>query len=230
MRLIRKAKAFTLVEIIVVLVLAAVVVAGMIKLYVSVNAGNQLQNAIATISQQGRFVISRINTSVKQAGDKRCLSPSAPKLLAPAVAGFSAKNTPSAWRIKPVKDSDVLLVASCINYKNKKQYLQTAYYVKQSRRKNTSGMPINALYEKIKGARSVELAEGVDALHFSYGVGTADKMNIKNYVDEGKVKHWSDVRVVRMSVTLDSIEPILQHDHYRVLSKVWHAYIMVPMP
>lgn len=156
-------RAFTILELLVTLVLTALVILGAMRVYHSVTRTLRIEQAYTQMQEAGRFTYNLLRREVKQAGDASCVAPKNP-LQSNAVQIYAVAQAPSWLKNQAKKMSEILVLASCQQYKGKLQFVQTAYYVGDTKRKNVFGNKVYALYSKIKGSRRVEQMPGVSNL------------------------------------------------------------------
>ncbi|MFI4938595.1 MAG: PilW family protein [Candidatus Berkiellales bacterium] len=80
------------------------------------------------------------------------------------------------------------------------------YYVTKTKRTNTSGIPVFALYTLDLNGRKREWVEGVEYISILYGVMSKD---VIQYFNASQVKDWKSVVSVKARILLDSIEDAL---------------------
>ena len=99
--------------------------------------------------------------------------------------------------------------------------VQFFFYINDTKRRNTMGDPIYALYTFDEYGRNTELVSGVSGMSITYQVNgkkqKASNINASNV--------WQDVTAVQMVLSVDSIDPIISnpsaHQTDRLLHKTW---------
>ncbi len=82
-------------------------------------------------------------------------------------------------------------------------YLAHAYYIDDSNL--VPGVPaLKRTVVNSSGARSEELAQGIESLNFEYGLDFDDDGDVNSFVTADNVGDWDDVRAVRFSAILRS--------------------------
>ena len=163
-----KTKAFTLLELLITLALAALVLLGAMRLYHGITRTLRVEQALTQVQETGRFTVSYLRKVISKAGDASCISKTHP--IEPNAIHVYAENAVPSWLKKQAKkQTDILVIASCVNYKSRLQFKNTAYYVGDTKRKNHLGDKVYGFYSKIEGSRRVELAPGMDDLQLSGG-------------------------------------------------------------
>lgn len=194
--------AFSLLELMLALVLSALLSVGLVTLYASIKRANQTASELATIQEQGRFVVDQLDARTRLAGDASCGEGTAIN-AADAIGGGINRY------------GDVLRIGECLPYKGKRQFVLVDYFIDYTRRRDAQGNKIMSLYERPVGGRRVELAEHVVGLMVRYGVASEDHRNIAHMLPAAAVKDWSLVRALDMGITLKA-------GH---LTKLWHTYV-----
>lgn len=207
---------FSLIEVLVSVVLLALISYGMVSIYLSISHGRQIRQSLLDIQQRGEMVLSTLSRYVRQAGDMSCVPQHQRQaLLHKSIVGYDAASLPLHYGIKPLVGSDIIVVGECQPLHRVKQYQQYAFYIANTGRTDSHGVSVAALYKKRLGGQAVEVVSGIDRLEFSYGLMTAERGDISQYVGSSSVVDWSRVKTVQVAVDLASGE----------LSKVWHSYI-----
>lgn len=106
-----------------------------------------------------------------------------------------------------------------------RQLHKIIYYVAKSQHTNKAGQPIYALYRRDLNAPATipsELIEGVENMQIEYGL--LDEASKVNYLSADSVTDWRKVRSVKVTLLLDSIDPILDNSQsYLFNEKMYQA-------
>jgi type IV pilus assembly protein PilW len=68
----RRPRGFTLIELMVAMVLGLIVAAGIITVFASTSTGNRVQNQLASLQENGRFVVTRLKSDLRMANGQYC--------------------------------------------------------------------------------------------------------------------------------------------------------------
>lgn len=119
------------------------------------------------------------------------------------------------------------------------QFSNYVYYISKSQYPSSNGRPVYGLFRKslvAENAHAQELVEGVEAMRVAYGIKSTLNAGLV-FLKASQVKHWSEVKIVRIHLLLSSIEEVLdkpqsyQFDgekytpHDRMLRKEWVSYV-----
>ncbi len=220
-------RAFNFIELIISIALFGLIIFGMVKIYLSITHGRLMQQSVQQIQQQGHIALSTLDKYIRQAGDISCLP--ADQKIEPeqGLFGFHGGFVPKKLHIKPLQETDVIVVGECTSAKGVRRFRRFAFYVAHTNRKTGLGQPITALYKKPLDGNPVEITTGVDGLRFAYGVSAPDKKDINQYVGAPNVRDWSKVKSVQITLSLESTRPELQRVTTSRIYKVWHSYIAI---
>lgn len=120
------------------------------------------------------------------------------------------------------------------------RYELNAYYIKNTGRVNSKGLPILALFRQSSNGAEEELVEGVENMKVTYGIDTnadgaadqfltADAVNLNNY--------WGQVVSLKVNILVNTIEQVAQTPQPyvfngatitptdRLIHKEWSTYI-----
>lgn len=117
-----------------------------------------------------------------------------------------------------------------------------AFYIKDTGRTNTTGLPIFALFQRDVDGNETELVEGVEEMRLNYGLdttgdGTADTYDTASAVQAGN--QWAQVVSVNIALLLNSVnEAELKPQQYafqgttvtptdNMLRRQWDNYITI---
>ena len=201
---------FSLIEIWVALFLASLLMSGLITFYLQVESSNRLENALADIQERARFTLALLGHRTRLAGYARCENSTRPIIQQGALMGYSVHHLPSALGAWVDSDSDAIVVGECVHYKGRQRFLRIIYYLSDTRRKNSQGQPIIALYEKVMGKRREELTAGIAQMRILYGLSAKDHRRIVHYETANHVRDWSRVSSVKIALLFRSMDPVLR--------------------
>jgi hypothetical protein len=130
-----------------------------------------------------------------------------------AITGYSSGHLPPEWQKQAAPETDVVIIQSCVSHSHLAEdakVLNTAYFIGDTHRLNSQGLPIWSLFEKPEGQDRLELAAGVEQLQILYGVTSNTDAKI-HYYPADQINHWQQVQSVQMDLLLNTIEPVLSH-------------------
>jgi type IV pilus assembly protein PilW len=79
------------------------------------------------------------------------------------------------------------------------------YFVGETSRTNAAGQAVNALY-RFDGTNAQELVDGVEDLQIEFALDTDADNVVDTFRDPGGVTNWNEVKAVRISLLLNSVE------------------------
>ncbi len=218
-------KAFNFIEMIISIALLALIVFGMVKIYVSITHGRRIQAVAENMQQKGHLILTTLDRYIRQAGDISCLPAGKNITAEQALMGYRWRDVPANWHIKPLVNTDVIIAGECTSVKGVKKFRRFAFYLADTGRKTNFGESISALYKKAIDSKPVEITTGLDGLRFSYGVSEPTAKDINQYVGAPIIRDWSKVKSVQVTISLETYDPELQTVTGSRLYKDWHSYI-----
>ncbi|MDF1654600.1 MAG: PilW family protein [Coxiellaceae bacterium] len=218
-------KAFSFIEMIISIALLGFILFGMVKIYLSITHSRHIQSAVTNMQHTGHLALGILDKYIRAAGDTSCLP--AGKTITPeqALIGYHGQSLPAGWKIKPLLDTDVIVVGECTSIKGVKKFRRFAFYVAYTGRKVGMGEPVSALYKKPIDSKAVEVVPGLNGLRFSYGESEPTAKDVNQYVGAPAVRDWSTVKSVQVGLNLVTYDPELQRVTGSRLYKTWHSYI-----
>lgn len=209
-----KAAAFTLLEITLALFLGILAMSGLIISYLAIKTNNYRQQLMSELLDSGGFLENLLSQRIPTAGFVGCQNPEMIDRKQ-AIIGYSSDHLPMEWQSQVAPGTDMLIIKSCVSPSHHSQdakVIKMAYFIGDTHRTNSLGMPILGLFEKPEGEDRLELAAGVEQMQIVYGVSDIAKKNL-HYYQATDVNDWSMVRAVQIDLLLNSIEPALKHPH-----------------
>ncbi len=194
-----------LIELMVSIFLGALLFIGLIQVFLIFQRTWSWQNAWASMQEQQRYITHFFGNRIKMAGIADCEHAYSVN-QALAIWGYSFQSAPANIRRQMRLGSDVLVIGACVHYRGVNQFVQIAYYISDSGRKEALGKPIYSLYEKPMGGEREELVSGITVFHLRYGVMSAAGDEV-NEVSSEAVTDWKKVRSVRLTYQIASEKP-----------------------
>lgn len=216
-------KGLTLIELMLAATLALILLLGLSELYVTLKRNFELQQTEARIQESGRFITTILSQRIKTAGLANCKTSTDPVIM-PAVTGYDSENLPVSLQGQVKQGTDVLVITSCMDNTDNSGDLnlqEVAYFVSDTKRVNSQGQKIYALYQKPLTGDRLELVPGVSQLIIEYGVADNSKKNVDRYLSQNEVTDWSQVMSIKMDLVIDSIEPIVNQPHPYYFQQQW---------
>ncbi|TSA40045.1 MAG: prepilin-type N-terminal cleavage/methylation domain-containing protein [Methylococcaceae bacterium] len=196
MKQVKQQLGMTLIELLIAMLLGAVLITGVVQVFISSKQTNQLLEATARIQENGRFALSFISTDLVNAGFRQCLE-----------EGFALVDAINGIDANRINRSDSLSIAwstaACAASSADTPFTSVSYYLDTG-----SGNQVS-LYKKVGSASATELVEDIDNLQFLFGADT-DGDGVPNYfVPAGTVGlDMAQVMAVRISVVARSAQQI----------------------
>ena len=160
-----------------------------------------LQQAIASMQENGRFASHLLRQAIAMAGDARCVSP--PPFVNHHLAIRGYENTvPEFLRGKVMPSTDSLVVGRCQTVEGKAQFAQYGYFIGKTIRKNLQDEFVAALYESPVVGYKQELIPNVKAMKIHYGIASHDGKFIEAYQPASAITDWSRVKIVAIALLL----------------------------
>jgi len=199
----------SLIELMLAVALSAFLMLGFIQVYLSVNKTFSLQQEVVNIQENARFSVHFLSENIREAGYANC--DGSPDFTNPdlAIQGYQT-TLPSYLQGKVLKDTDSIVIGRCVLQNGKTQFIQTAFFIGATTRKNKLGKTIYALYEMPINSSRRELVSGVENMAFTYGIAKPDTADIFEYLPADKVTDWRAVRGVEIALLLNSEAPVLK--------------------
>ena len=191
---------FTLIEVMLACCLGAGLLLFLEVMYIDVYAAKAMQLELSDFIDRERFLSSYVAAQLKSAGNVNCIDVNTPHAI--AVRGISADGSVPKWVTGRAVASDVIILTGCVRYKGKQQFLETAYYIGKTTRKDHRGHTLLSLYKKIKGSRREELVSGIVSLNIQYGI--LDSNSNITFLTASDISDWSAVRYIDVVFLLRS--------------------------
>lgn len=192
---------FTLIEILLASALSSLLLLELFSMYADVLHSEQLRSQFAAYQDQHLFLTDLLMGHIRAAGDARCMSSHTPVELSYAVRGYNNLKIPKEWHIDALSGSDILVLGECLLYQQKNQFIETAYFIGDTRRKDAQGHEIDAFYQKILGGRAEELISNISTLNIRYGIqADFNAVNVDQYLTASQVVDWKFVRSIEVEV------------------------------
>jgi hypothetical protein len=187
--------------------LGAVLLLGLIQIYVATYKTFKLQQAIVEVQENARFASHFLTQNIRMAGYVGCeLTPPVDKDT--AIIGYDA-TLPAGLQGKVLKNTDSIVITQCKLRNGKMTAGKFAYFIGSTTRKNSSGKVVHALFTAPLGEDKEELVANVDDMRIRYGLANPDGHDIAQYVAANAVTDWTQVRSVAISLLLSSSSPVL---------------------
>lgn len=175
-----KQQGYTLIEFIAASLLSILLMVGLVKVYLSVQATFQLSKAIQLMQNNGRFASYWLMRRIQKAGT---VCQSKQKLL----------TKQSAIQIRNNKYGDELTLKECVRYKNSKQVKAIKIYIAKASYKTANHKTVLALFDKVGDSRRQELIAPIQTIHFTYqypqSTGIAVQMQLLAHYN-GRIITW----------------------------------------
>jgi len=205
---------FSLIEIIVVMLLASLLMIGMTKIFVGFRRSERVQHNILVVTHTARVLTLLFRHRMMQAGDVWCDN----KKNHSNVASVQAFHYPAPRRLRIHSDaqSDILLLSLCRRVHHKNSIIKVAYYIAKTTRVMKNSLPIYALYEKPLKGRRMELIDHVRRMTLSFMTFDQKKQKIKMGLSPGQVSNWKNVRAVLIKTLIrsDHVMPMAKRDYW----------------
>ncbi len=201
-------RGFSLLEAMLACSLGSFLLLGLLQIYWTVHTNLPLQQAIASMQENGRFASHLLRQAIAMAGDARCVSP--PPFVNHHLAIRGYENTvPEFLRGKVMPSTDSLVVGRCQTVEGKAQFAQYGYFIGKTIRKNLQDEFVAALYESPVVGYKQELIPNVKAMKIHYGIASHDGKFIEAYQPASAITDWSRVKIVAIALLLSSEKPVL---------------------
>jgi type IV pilus assembly protein PilW len=148
-----------------------------------------------------------------------------------AIIGYDSNSAlPPALQNQVISGTDSFVVTSCVSnsqLSENTELTSMAYFIGDTNRKNSLGMPILALFQKPLDGDRDELVTGVEQMKVLYGL-KSDQADVLDYFTASQVTDWQKVRGLQIDLTINSIEPVLPKNSSAqdlLLHKNWSTYI-----
>lgn len=211
---------FGLVEILIASTLGIVILTALIQAFLTIKHTIKTQTAYDEVQENGRFAVFFLNRVVHNAGFNACDTINHFRL-----EGFSAKQVPTSWPIKPKYDTDVLIAGQCQEIDHSEQFVKTAYYIAKTRYGTHAGTHAGshagshgesyALFARRENKQRQELVANVNSMTILYGIGDAN--DIEQYKHANQITDWQEVKSVDIALSLK--------DAKQKIIKEWHSYV-----
>jgi prepilin-type N-terminal cleavage/methylation domain-containing protein len=195
---------FSLIELLVGLALAAFIMLGLSKAYISVTHAYRAQSVLSDIQDRGRFSVFYLSRIIKMSGANYCESvgyknTTVDKFI---IRGFRGREDLPGFLQGQVKSgADSLIVGECFLYKGDYVFRKVAFFIGNTGRKE-DGHSIYSLYQKAEFGRRKELVSNVVNLSIKYGPSNEKGDSVERYVTAGEVSDWLRVRAVVVELLL----------------------------
>ncbi|MBS0350284.1 MAG: PilW family protein [Proteobacteria bacterium] len=223
-------KGFNLLEWLVASFISAMVIAGLTSVYLGIKNTYVRHQVVIDLQESARFALSFLNLRIRVAGYVGCQYPQNP-IASDAVTGYDSNSAlPPALQDQVIKGTDALVITSCVSnsqLSENTQLISMAYFIGDTNRKNSLGMPILALFQKPLDGDRVELVPGVEQMHILYGVKNETE-GVLDYFSASQVTDWQKVIGMQIDLTINSIEPVFTKNNGvqdLLLHKNWSTYI-----
>lgn len=185
-----------LIELLVSIFLGTLLFIGLIQVFLIFQRTWSWQNTWASMQERQRYITHLFEDRIKIAGIANC---ERDYLVHQALAihGYSFQSAPENFRRQMRSNTDALVIGECVHYRGLDQFVQIAYYISDSGRKDARGKPIYSLYEKPLVGEREELVSRISELHLRYGVASAAGDGV-NEVSSEAVADWEKVRSVKL--------------------------------
>ena len=188
----KSTRGFTLVEILVALFLGSLLMSGLMTVYLHVKSSYRIQNALVTVQERERFAAYFFRRAIHHAGDAGCEKDNKLVDQEHAILG----------------NDSAMIIGECVHYKNKNQFIQINYFIGDTKRKNSRGHRIFALYRRTLHGVREELIAGIYKMKIQYGLMAKNHRDIVRYVAANAVTHWADVKSVAMTLSFSYLDTI----------------------
>lgn len=224
----------SLLEMMIACAVGAVLLLGLIQIYVATYKTFKLQQAILEVQENARFASHFLTQNIRMAGYVGC-EQTPPVDKDTAIIGYGAV-LPAGLQGKVLKNTDSVVITQCKLRNGKMTVGKFAYFIGSTTRKNASGNTIHALFTAPLGEDKEELVANVDDMRIRYGLASPDGHDIAQYVAANAVTDWTQVRSVAISLLLSSSSPVLTKAESttfagttlpkdRYLHREWDVYI-----
>lgn len=200
---------FTLLEILLVSALSSLLFISLFSIFFEINHGDQWRQKITNFVEEIQSLENFITDRIKKIGDARCLSLQHPVDMQRAIHGYKAENVPKEWGIQSLSQSDVLIIAECMLYQQKYQFVSLAFFVADSHRQDEYGHEIYSIYQKVLGGHAEELVANIQMMNVLYGISQSENSNISQYLIADAVTDWQAVRSVELSIQDESVKKFI---------------------
>lgn len=192
---------FSLLEVLLTCALGSLILFGLMQLYLSCKFVFNMQEGVAKIQENGRVVVNLLNQRVHIAGYAGCEDPTNPVHADAAIHGYRSDDVPDYLSGAVVADTDVVIINACDWKDSENIYLEKAYYIGNSNRKNAMNQPIYSLFEKTPDGNRQELVANVESIKILYGPSdlTADQ-----------IQNWSVINSIKITLLLNSEDAVLK--------------------
>lgn len=227
---------FSLIEILSATLLGSLLLMVLIEVYISVKTSYLFNSALTHIQQQGQLAIYLLNNKIHAAGFNGCQKGKPYVNQAQAVQGYTSETVPRHWGLHSLPGADILIIGECQSYHGKQQFVQEAFFIGDTYRKNQAGEPIYALFSKTLSSERVELIPGIENMKLRYGVSKANGLDVEKYLTAKQIQDWKMVRSIQLALVLNSVESILKkskpyvfngetlNPKDKMLHKAWYVY------
>ncbi|MFT3742533.1 MAG: PilW family protein [Gammaproteobacteria bacterium] len=210
----------TLIEMMLACSLSIFLLTGLMQIYLACKQNMDLQQSQANMQESGHFAVVFLNQAIRMAGYANCGGSTQPVNQDLAIQGFSSA-LPPYLQGKVVSDTDSIVIGLCQTENGKTQFVQKAFFISPTTRKNSVGQTITALYEMPINSDKAELVPDVTHMQIQYGISAKSSItSIDRYVPAAQVGDWHQVRAVQISLLVQSEKPRL-----RLASQHWFTYI-----
>lgn len=234
-------QAFSLIEIMIASLLGIILIAGLMQIFLSIKKTYQLQQALAIIQENGRYVTYLLNQNIRMAGFDQCEDTEAN--AKEIIYGYSGNHLPTALKNSHViPTSDVVAIKRCASNNGKEKMATILFYVAGNLRKNETGQATSGLYEKIlfnnNENKTQELVSGLEDMRISFGISNDDR-DVVAYKRIGQMQKddWQKIKSLEIALLLNSINNVLSNAQIynfdqqkiiandKMLHKEWDTYI-----
>ncbi len=189
----------------VAILVGGLLIAGILRIYVSANQSTRVQTGLLTVQEKMRFLHYLFAYRVRMVGYAECDRLLKPVQQTSAIFAYHAKH------------GDALVLGECYRYQGHLQFMRMKYFVATTARTNHQQHRVMALFQQPVGGQRVELVTGVNHMQLQFGLATPDGKNIQQMLPAAQIKNWKLVKSVDMTLWL------LSRDH--AIKKAVHFYL-----
>lgn len=231
---------FSLLEFLIASALGTLIIAGLMRTYLSIKTNYNRQQSFMDLQDSGRFSEVILNQRIRLAGFVGCVNAEFPVDQNQAIVGYDSEHLPSQLQNQVIKGTDAIVIHSCTSNSKISEgaaLVSMAYYIGDTDRTNLQGQPIFSLFQKPLDGDREELIAGVEQMKIVYGVMDSRAPGTIVYYPAASVVNWEAVRSVQIDYLLNSVDAILtkpQAYYFQgqmilpddlLLHKTWSVYV-----
>jgi len=179
--------------------LSVFILTGAYKIYISLVDHYYIAQTIISFEHRAQMTYLVLKKNISFAGDARCLPEHTKENLNPIVF-YQPRLTDKK------SGTDALSLQRCIHFKNKMEWKDISFFIRNSHRKTTNNLPIFSLYRKIGSAPSEELISGISYMDVCYI--TAEDNHSSQCLKANQLTQQKNIWGIHIKLLLDSLTPI----------------------